>query len=100
MQAEPLLRQESDLVLVTTADMPLITTETYRKLIQIQATHSGPVTLLSAMADVGSDFGRVLRDADGHVQAVVEVAQASEAQLAIREVNTSVYCFQQAGVVP
>ena len=73
MQAEPLLRQESDLVLVTTADMPLITTETYRKLIRVQIEHSGPVTLLSAMAGAGSDFGRVLRDADGHVQAVVGV---------------------------
>jgi bifunctional UDP-N-acetylglucosamine pyrophosphorylase/glucosamine-1-phosphate N-acetyltransferase len=93
MQAEPLLRQESDLVLVTTADMALITAETYRKLIEAQSTHSGPVTLLSAMADVSSDFGRVLRGTDGGAQAVVEVAQASAAQLAIREVNTSVYCF-------
>jgi len=93
MQAEPLLRQASDLVLVTTADMPLIQTETYQRLIQAQQAHTGPVTLLSAMADTSSDFGRVLRDADGRVQAVVEVAQASEAQLEIREVNTSVYCF-------
>lgn len=93
MQAESLLRDESDLVLVTTADMTLITAETYRKLIQAQSTHSGPLTLLSAIAEAGSDFGRVLRDVDGRVQAVVEVAQASEEQLAIREVNTSVYCF-------
>lgn len=93
MQAESLLRDESDLVLVTTADMTLITAETYRKLIQAQSTHSGPLTLLSVVAEAGSDFGRVLRDVDGRVQAVVEVAQASEEQLAIREVNTSVYCF-------
>lgn len=93
MQAAPLLRHESDLVLVTTADMPLISAETYRRLIQAQSAHSGPVTLLSAMADMRSDFGRVLRGPDGGVQEVVEVAQASEAQLAIREVNTSVYCF-------
>ena len=93
MQAGPLLRHESDLVLVTTADMALITTETYRKLIQAQSRHSGPITLLSVMADANSDFGRVLRGPDGGVQAVVEVAQASEEQLAIHEVNTSVYCF-------
>jgi bifunctional UDP-N-acetylglucosamine pyrophosphorylase/glucosamine-1-phosphate N-acetyltransferase len=93
MMAEPLLRRESDLVLVTTADMPLIRTETYQKLIEAQKAHSGPVTLLSAIGETSSDFGRVLRDADGCVQAVVEVAQAGKAQLAIREVNTSVYCF-------
>jgi bifunctional UDP-N-acetylglucosamine pyrophosphorylase/glucosamine-1-phosphate N-acetyltransferase len=96
MQAEPLLRGEADLVLVTAADMPLISTDTLRALIQAQRAHSGPVTLLSALADEASDFGRVLRSPDGSVQAVVEVAQATPEQLAIREVNTSIYCFDAA----
>ncbi len=94
MQAEPLLRGTTDLVLVTAADMPLITIETLQRLIQAQASHSGPVTLLSAIAETPSDFGRVLRGQDGSVQAVVEVAQATPEQLQIREVNTSIYCFE------
>jgi bifunctional UDP-N-acetylglucosamine pyrophosphorylase/glucosamine-1-phosphate N-acetyltransferase len=92
-QAEALLRGNCDQVLVTTADMALFTAESYAGLIDTQRTNPGPVTLLSAIAEPTSDFGRVLRGADGGVQAVVEVAQATPEQLAIREVNTSVYCF-------
>ena len=93
MQAEPLLRGQSDLVLVAAADMPLLTSETLGKLVQAQTTHTGPITLLTVIADGTSDFGRVLRSPDGRVQAVVEVDQATSEQLAVREVNASVYCF-------
>jgi len=96
MQAEPLLRGQSDLVLVTAADMPLLTVQTLQELIQTHINHPGPITLLSALADETSDFGRVVRRPDGSVQAVVEVAQATPEQLAIREVNTSIYCFDAA----
>ena len=93
MQAEPLLRGQSDLVLVAAADMPLLTSQTLGKLVQAQTTHTGPITLLTVIADGTSDFGRVLRSPDGRVQAVVEVDQATSEQLAVREVNASVYCF-------
>jgi len=93
MQAEPLLRGQSDLVLVAAADMPLLTSETLGKLVQAQTMHTGPITLLTVIADGTSDFGRVLRSPDGRVQAVVEVDQATSEQLAVREVNASVYCF-------
>jgi bifunctional UDP-N-acetylglucosamine pyrophosphorylase/glucosamine-1-phosphate N-acetyltransferase len=92
-QAEPLLRRQTDLVLVTSADMALFTAETYERLIQAQSAHAGPITLLSAIASATSDFGRVLRGPEGNVHQVVEVAQASPEQLAVCEVNTSVYCF-------
>ena len=67
MQAEPLLRGKADLVLLTAADMPLITPETLSKLVQAQAAHAGPITLLSGRADTASDFGRVLRGPDGRM---------------------------------
>ncbi len=92
-QAEHLLRGQTDLVLVTSADMALFTAETYEKLIRAQKAHTGPIMLLSAIADATSDFGRVLRGPDGSIRQVVEVAQATPEQLAIPEVNTSVYCF-------
>lgn len=93
-QAENLLRGQTDLVLVTYGDMPLITAETLQQVVKAQAAHAGPLTLLTVIADDPHGFGRILRDPAGQVQAVVEEAQATPEQLAIRELNTGVYCFK------
>lgn len=92
-QAEPLLQGQTDSILVTTADMPLLTSETLQQLVQTQQTHDGPITMLTLVGDEARGFGRVVRDPNGQVQAVVEEAQATAEQLTIRELNASVYCF-------
>ena len=91
--AEPLLRGKSDYVLVTTADMPLLSSETVETILRAQRSHTGPITMLTIVDEDSRGFGRVIRDANGKVQAIVEEAQASPDQLAIREFNASVYCF-------
>lgn len=92
-QAESLLKGHSEYILVTTADMPLLTGDTLKMLVQAQQAHSGPLTLLTATTQDARGFGRVLRDAAGRVQGIIEEAHATPQQLAIRELNTSVYCF-------
>ena len=92
-QAQALLQGQSDLILVTYADMPLITIETLEELLHIHQAHTGPVTLLTLIADDPRGFGRVVRDASGRVRAIVEEAQATPEQLAIRELNASAYVF-------
>jgi len=92
-QAEPLLKGEADLILVTCADMPLLTAETLTQIVQTQMTHSGPITMLTMIAQDPRGFGRVVRDAHGNIIGIVEEAQASPEQLALRELNPSVYCF-------
>jgi bifunctional UDP-N-acetylglucosamine pyrophosphorylase/glucosamine-1-phosphate N-acetyltransferase len=94
LQAAGLLRGQTDLVLVTTADMPLLRAETLRLLMEAQSLHNGPLTMLTVNMRDSHGFGRVLRAADGRVLAVVEEAQASAEQLAIEELNASVYCFR------
>lgn len=93
MQAEPLLRGQADWVLVSYADMPLLRVETLRKVVELQQTHSGPITMLSLMAEDPRGFGRVVRDAQGRVQGIVEEAQATPEQLGIHELNAGLYCF-------
>lgn len=99
MQAESLLQGKSDILLVTAADMPLLTSATLERLVK---AHIAPatkgerppaITLLAAVSDDARGFGRLLRNTDGEVQAVVEEAQATPEQLHLRELNTSVYCF-------
>jgi bifunctional UDP-N-acetylglucosamine pyrophosphorylase/glucosamine-1-phosphate N-acetyltransferase len=92
-QAEPLLRERSGLVLVTYADMPLLQEETLRGLVERQKSHNGPISMLTVIADDPRGFGRILRDAQGNVQAIIEEAQATPDQRTIRELNVSAYCF-------
>lgn len=92
-QAESSLRGKTDLVLVTYADMPLLTRETLLKLVETQKKNPGPITMLTAMAADPRGFGRVIRSPEGTVQAVVEEAAASPQQLAIGELNVGAYCF-------
>lgn len=91
--AEPLLAGQPGLVLVATGDMPLLTSATFQRLIGMQRVNSGPFSMLSVVMADPHGFGRVVRSADGTVNAIVEEAQASPEILAIRELNASVYCF-------
>ncbi len=94
LQAEALLKGRSDLVIVTYADMPLLRGETFQRLVETQANNPGPLTLLTVMAEDPRGFGRIVRNADGTVQAIVEEYVATPEQLAIRELNVGAYCFR------
>jgi len=92
-QAESILRGKTDLVLVTYADMPLLQTETLKRLVKVQRSSKGALTMLTVKAADPRGFGRVLRAADGSVQAIVEEAAATKAQLSLNELNVGAYCF-------
>jgi bifunctional UDP-N-acetylglucosamine pyrophosphorylase/glucosamine-1-phosphate N-acetyltransferase len=92
-QAENLLKGKTDLVLVTYADMPLLSPETLNALVQTQQKNTGPATILTIQADEARGFGRVMRGPDGSVQAIIEEAAATQEQLIIKELNVGAYCF-------
>ena len=92
-QAESTLKGKTDLVLVSAADMPLLSGATLTKLIDTQKANTGPMTMLTIIADDPRGFGRIVRGEDGGVRAIVEEADATEAQKAIRELNVGAYCF-------
>jgi bifunctional UDP-N-acetylglucosamine pyrophosphorylase / glucosamine-1-phosphate N-acetyltransferase len=92
-QADGLLRGQTDLVVVTYADMPLLRPETLTRLVETQKKNSGPMTMLTVIAADPRGFGRVVRAADGRVQAIVEEAAATPEQLEIKELNVGAYCF-------
>ena len=96
LQTEASLRGNTDLVLVTYADMPLLRPETLAHLVETQQHNSGPLTILTVIAADPRGFGRVVRGSDGKVQAIVEEAAASWEQLSIKELNVGAYCFSAA----
>jgi bifunctional UDP-N-acetylglucosamine pyrophosphorylase/glucosamine-1-phosphate N-acetyltransferase len=73
--------------------MPLWRTETLQAIIAIQSENAGPMTMATLEAEDPRGFGRVVRAADGSVQAIVEEPQCTPAQLQIKELNVGLYCF-------
>ncbi len=94
MSAEPLLAGKSELVLVTLADMPMLRGETIASILQFHQESENTLTMTSVVGDVLRGFGRVIRDENGQVKAIVEEALATPEQLKVREYNISVYCFE------
>jgi len=92
--AEPLFTTASDVdVFVLAGDGPLIRAETLKQLLKLHRDKQAGATLATATLDDPSGYGRVVRDAQGLFDAIVEQKDATPAQLAIREVNPSYYCF-------
>jgi bifunctional UDP-N-acetylglucosamine pyrophosphorylase/glucosamine-1-phosphate N-acetyltransferase len=94
MQAEALLKGKTDYVIVTYADMPLLRGETFQRLVETQRLNAGPLTLLTVIADDPRGFGRIVRKADGTVEAIVEEYVATPEQQQIKELNVGAYCFK------
>lgn len=94
MQAERLLKGKTDYVIVTYADMPLLRAETLQKLVQTQQSNPGPMSMLTVIYDDPRGFGRVIRQPDGTVAAIVEEYVATPEQLTVKELNVGAYCFR------
>jgi phosphomannomutase/phosphoglucomutase len=95
MQAEAALPGYRD-ILVLYGDMPLLRSTTLQSLWDCYRAGDSPLAMLIVSAERSRGFGRVLRDAAGRIQAIVEEAECTPEQLAIRELNVGVYCFDAA----
>jgi bifunctional UDP-N-acetylglucosamine pyrophosphorylase/glucosamine-1-phosphate N-acetyltransferase len=80
-------------VVVTYGDMPLIKTETYARLIEHQAAWNCAAVMLTANLTPARGYGRIVRDAEGKFEKVVEEKDCTREQKAITEVNTGLYVF-------
>ena len=83
-------------VLVCYGDTPLIRSEVLALVVAEHYRQQATMSFLTAQADATSDFGRIVRDAQGRVREIVEVKRATDEQKRITEVNAGVYCFDQA----
>ncbi len=87
------IRKSAKLAIVLPGDAPLLRTETLAALLDTHRRGEAAATILTAeLADPGA-YGRIVRDAEGRVQAIVEDTSLTPEQRSIREVNSAIYCF-------
>jgi bifunctional UDP-N-acetylglucosamine pyrophosphorylase/glucosamine-1-phosphate N-acetyltransferase len=91
--AKPALEGRDGDVLVLAGDAPLLRGETLRGLLEAHRDAGTAATVLTARREDPGDYGRVIRAGDGSVKAIVEAADANDAELAIDEVNSAIYVF-------
>ena len=85
-------------VVVTYGDVPLLHADTLAGLIAAHNAESAAVTLITTTLPDPTGYGRVVRTQDGEVLGVVEQADASPSQRAVREINAGVYAFDVASL--
>jgi bifunctional UDP-N-acetylglucosamine pyrophosphorylase/glucosamine-1-phosphate N-acetyltransferase len=93
MQAQAALDDSYD-VLVLYGDMPLLRPTTLHALRERYREGNSPLAMLIVADDDSRGFGRVIFDSAKRVQAIVEESECTPDQLAIRELNAGVYCFE------
>jgi len=92
-QAAPALAAYTGSIVVVPGDVPLLSASAIKNLVEEHEAHGYSATVLTMVVDDPAEYGRVVRDPSGHVSSIVEYRDASDEIRAIREVNTSVYCF-------
>jgi bifunctional UDP-N-acetylglucosamine pyrophosphorylase/glucosamine-1-phosphate N-acetyltransferase len=93
-KALPLIKGRSENVLILCGDTPLLTLETINHMVEIHFERRPACTLLTAVLEDPSGYGRVIRDIDGYVERIVEDVDANEEEKKVKEINAGVYIFQ------
>jgi bifunctional UDP-N-acetylglucosamine pyrophosphorylase/glucosamine-1-phosphate N-acetyltransferase len=93
MQVEQFFNNIDATVLVLNGDMPLITTKVLKKLIEYHNQKRASATVLTAIVDDPSGYGRIVRDPHHDLEKIVEEKDGSLGEVEIKEINTGTYCF-------
>jgi len=85
-------------VVVVSADVPLLDAATLSGLLAVHREAAAAATLLSAIVDDATGYGRIIRENDGSLSRIVEQKDAADDELSISEINSGTYVFGVAGL--
>jgi bifunctional UDP-N-acetylglucosamine pyrophosphorylase/glucosamine-1-phosphate N-acetyltransferase len=87
-------------IIVLPGDTPLLRPPTLAALVRAHRRAEAAATLLTARLEDPTGYGRVTRDRNGNIARIVEHGDADEEELAVNEVNTSIYVFRRSVLAP
>ncbi|MBM7707283.1 bifunctional UDP-N-acetylglucosamine pyrophosphorylase/glucosamine-1-phosphate N-acetyltransferase [Chryseomicrobium aureum] len=92
-QAEQVLDGREGTTIVICGDTPLITPETIQQLMETHKEAGAKATILTAIVEDPTGYGRILRGQDDLVTGIVEQKDATPDQQKVQEINSGTYCF-------
>jgi len=87
-------------VVVLYGDCPLLSAATLQRLMHVHETSGCAATVITTHLTNPTGYGRIVRDSQGHVTAIVEEKAATPEQKRITEINSGIYCFEASALWP
>jgi bifunctional UDP-N-acetylglucosamine pyrophosphorylase/glucosamine-1-phosphate N-acetyltransferase len=87
-------------VIILCGDTPLITADTLQEFINSHHSKNSDLTVMSAVFENPTNYGRIIRNSDSSLNSIVEEKDAMPEQKAIKEINAGIYCLNWAKIKP
>ena len=98
--ALPYLKDFDGEVIILCGDTPLITSETIKEFVEYHRENQSDLTVVSAIFENPTNYGRIIRNQDGSLNSIVEEKDATPEQKAVKEINAGIYCINWAKIKP
>ncbi len=98
--AQPHFSGFSGDILIVCGDTPLLTTRTLAQFVRQHKERRATLSVLTVRLHDPAQYGRVIRTADGNILKIVEMRDATDAERAVREINTGIYCVHSHFLFP
>lgn len=96
----PYLNDFEGEVIILCGDTPLVTEETLKEFIEAHHGKNSDLTVMSAIFDNPTNYGRIIRNSDGSLNSIVEEKDANAEQKVVKEINAGIYCLNWAKIKP
>ncbi len=93
LAARELLKGKTNPLVVTAGDVPMMQSAMLQRLVEKHNAEQNDATVLTVMLDDPFGYGRIIRDEEGHYLRCAEQKDGTPEELAVKEVNVSIYCF-------
>ena len=99
-QAYDYLKNFKGTAIVLCGDTPLLTTQTLQGFIEFHKKSEAALTVMSALFDDPTNYGRIVRDDNENIKKIVEQKDANSEEKQIKEINAGVYCIEWEKISP